>query len=204
MKALFKYEKNWQKINVQRFSANFLFSKNGKCRSITYSGDFATLPLLFFTCVAGIFDCPCEVKCTDEVIDDGDFPRSGFLVNMGNFDPVNESAENSRVKLPQIRVLLYGRDKNLTWTGSRPPYTSSALSHSRFVSWDCRMAMTKLKVESVSLIMRNSAVFLSPIVSSSILSYTIRSRSSLMSKGASLAPQEINILLAVFPVTKCQ
>ena len=45
MKALFRCEKNWQKINVQRFSANFLFSKNGKCRSITYSGDFATLPL---------------------------------------------------------------------------------------------------------------------------------------------------------------
>ena len=44
MKALFRCEKNWQKINVQRFSANFLFSKNGKCRSITYSGDFATLP----------------------------------------------------------------------------------------------------------------------------------------------------------------
>ena len=47
MKALFRCEKNWQKINVQRFSANFLFSKNGKCRSITYSGDFATLPFLF-------------------------------------------------------------------------------------------------------------------------------------------------------------
>ena len=46
MKALFRCEKNWQKINVQRFSANFLFSKNGKCRSITYSGDFATLPFL--------------------------------------------------------------------------------------------------------------------------------------------------------------
>lgn len=54
-----------------------------------------------FTCVAGIFDCPCEVKCTDEVIDDGDFPRSGFLVNMGNFDPVNESTKNSRVCLCQ-------------------------------------------------------------------------------------------------------
>ena len=48
MKALFRCEKNWQKINVQRFSANFLFSKNGKCRSITYSGDFATLPGRFF------------------------------------------------------------------------------------------------------------------------------------------------------------
>lgn len=46
MKALFRCEKNWQKINVQRFSANFLFSKNGKCRSITYSGDFATLPVI--------------------------------------------------------------------------------------------------------------------------------------------------------------
>ena len=46
MKALFRCEKNWQKINVQRFSANFLFSKNGKCRSITYSGDFATLPFM--------------------------------------------------------------------------------------------------------------------------------------------------------------
>ena len=48
MKALFRCEKNWQKINVQRFSANFLFSKNGKCRSITYSGDFATLPFFVF------------------------------------------------------------------------------------------------------------------------------------------------------------
>lgn len=48
MKALFRCEKNWQKINVQRFSANFLFSKNGKCRSITYSGDFATLPVRDF------------------------------------------------------------------------------------------------------------------------------------------------------------
>ena len=48
MKALFRCEKNWQKINVQRFSANFLFSKNGKCRSITYSGDFATLPNICF------------------------------------------------------------------------------------------------------------------------------------------------------------
>ena len=31
---------------------------------------------------------------------------------MGNFDPVNESTENSRVKLLQIRVLLYGSDKS--------------------------------------------------------------------------------------------
>ena len=32
---------------------------------------------------------------------------------MGNFDPVNESTENSRVKLLQIRVLLHGSDKRL-------------------------------------------------------------------------------------------
>lgn len=51
MKALFRCEKNWQKINVQRFSANFLFSKNGKCRSITYSGDFATLPFIQSTII---------------------------------------------------------------------------------------------------------------------------------------------------------
>ena len=51
MKALFRCEKNWQKINVQRFSANFLFSKNGKCRSITYSGDFATLPVFCLTVI---------------------------------------------------------------------------------------------------------------------------------------------------------
>ena len=50
---------------------------------------------------------------TDEVIDDGDLPRSGFLINMGNFDSINESAENSRVKLLQIRVLLHGSNKLL-------------------------------------------------------------------------------------------
>ena len=32
---------------------------------------------------------------------------------MGNFDPVNESTENSRVKLLQIRVLLNGSNKRL-------------------------------------------------------------------------------------------
>ena len=55
MKALFRCEKNWQKINVQRFSANFLFSKNGKCRSITYSGDFATLPFCIYQNAKNIF-----------------------------------------------------------------------------------------------------------------------------------------------------
>ena len=32
---------------------------------------------------------------------------------MGNFDSINESAENSRVKLLQIRVLLHGSNKLL-------------------------------------------------------------------------------------------
>ena len=32
---------------------------------------------------------------------------------MGNFNSVNESAENSRVKLLQIRVLLHGSNKLL-------------------------------------------------------------------------------------------
>lgn len=122
---------------------------------------------------------------------------------MGNFDPVNESTENSRVKFPQIRVLLYGRDKNLTWTGSRPPYTSSALSHSSLVSWDCRMAMTKLKVESVSLIMRNSAVFLSPIVSSSISSYAIRSRKCSMDYKDAIAIFENNTKRSVVQIERC-
>ena len=66
------------------------------------------------------------------------------------------------------------------------------------------MATIKLKVSSVSEIMTKSAVFLSPNVSSSSSSYSVRSRSSLMSKGASLAPQEIRIDFAVLPETKCQ
>ena len=45
------------------------------------------VPCSFFTSAAGIFDCPCEANCTDE------------------------STENSRVKLPQIRILLHGSDK---------------------------------------------------------------------------------------------
>ncbi len=56
-----------------------------------------------------------------------------------------------------------------------------------------------MKVLSVSEIITNSAVLLSPRVSSSISSAAIRSRSSLMSKGESLAPQLISILLRVLP-----
>ena len=66
------------------------------------------------------------------------------------------------------------------------------------------MLMRKLKVESVSDMMRNNAVFLSPSVSSCSSSYMVRSRNSWMSKGASLAPQEIRMDFAVLPETSCQ
>ena len=89
--------------------------------------------------------------------------------------------------------------KHLTWTGNRPPYTSSALSHKRLKSCEYIMDTTKLKVSSVSEIITKSAVFLSPSVSSSSSSSLIKSLSSLISNGASLAPQEIRIDFAVFP-----
>ena len=63
---------------------------------------------------------------------------------------------------------------------------------------------TKLNVASVSEIMTNNAVFSSPRVSSSSSSYSIRSRSSLISNDANLAPQLIKIDFAVFPETKSQ
>ena len=66
------------------------------------------------------------------------------------------------------------------------------------------MATIKLKVSSVSEIMTKSAVFLSPNVSSSSSSSSVNSRSSAMSKGASLAPQDMRIDFAVFPETKSQ
>ena len=50
----------------------------------------------------------------------------------------------------------------------------------------------------------NKAVFLSPMVSSSSSSSLISSLNSFISNGASLAPHEIRIDLAVFPVTTCQ
>lgn len=58
---------------------------------------------------------------------------------------------------------------------------------------------TKLNVSSVSEIITNRAVFLSPHKSSSNSSYLIKSRSSLISNGVSLAPQLIKIDFAVFP-----
>ena len=66
------------------------------------------------------------------------------------------------------------------------------------------METTKLKVSSVSEMITNNAVFLSPKVSSSISSVSMSSRSSRMSKGANLAPQEIRIDFAVLPETNCQ
>ena len=51
-----------------------------------------------------------------------------------------------------------------TCTGSLPPYSSSALSQSRLKSCDCSIAITKLNVVSVSDIIRNKAVFLSPMI----------------------------------------
>ena len=62
-----------------------------------------------------------------------------------------------------------GDDKSAS-SGSLPPYSSSALSQSRLKSCDCSIAITKLNVVSVSDIIRNKAVFLSPILSSSISS----------------------------------
>lgn len=61
------------------------------------------------------------------------------------------------------------------------------------------MATTKLNVSSVSEIITNKAVFLSPKVSKSSSSSFVSSLSSSISKGASLAPQEIRIDFAVFP-----
>lgn len=65
-------------------------------------------------------------------------------------------------------------------------------------------AATKLKVLSVSERITNRADLLSPRVSSSSSSVSIRSRSSLISNGANLAPQEISMLFRVLPVTFCQ
>ena len=66
------------------------------------------------------------------------------------------------------------------------------------------LAFPEKKALSVSLMMRNNAVFLSPSVSSCSSSYIVRSRSSWMSKGANLAPQEMRMDFAVFPETNCQ
>lgn len=62
----------------------------------------------------------------------------------------------------------------------------------------------KLKVESLSAIIANKAVFLSPICSSSISSYLVSDANSSKLKAASLTPTEIKIDFAVLPETNCQ
>ena len=57
----------------------------------------------------------------------------------------------------------------------------------------------KLKVVSVSLIIKNSTAFSSPMVSSSISSFSISSRTSRMSNGAKRAPQLIRMEERVLP-----
>ena len=104
----------------------------------------------------------------------------------------------SRSKLG-IVMLATSSSRQRTWIGSLPPYSSSALVQSRLKSCDTIIAVTKSKVGSVSLVMMNSAVFLSPKVSSSNSSLSISSRSSRMSKGANLAPQEMRIEERVLP-----
>lgn len=107
-------------------------------------------------------------------------------------------------KLGICPILANSSSIRRTWTGSLPPYTSSARSHSRLISWLCSIARMKLNVVSVSDMIRNSAVLRSPRVSSSISSVSISSRTSRMSKGANLAPQEIKIEERVLPVACCQ
>ena len=116
-------------------------------------------------------------------------------------------AEISRLRMVAISLSNFGiwpmfansSRSSRTWYGSLPPCSSSALSQSKLNSCVYRIDTTKLKVSSVSEIITNIAVRWSPSISSSISSYAIRSRSSLMSNGASLAPQEIRMDFAVLP-----
>ena len=65
---------------------------------------------------------------------------------------------------------------------------------------NARMARMKLKVVSVSLIIRNNTVFSSPMVSGSISSSSISPRTSRMSNGAKRAPQLIRMEERVLPL----
>ena len=93
---------------------------------------------------------------------------------------------------------------HLTCTGSFPWYSSSAIVQSRLKSCVYMIDTKKLRESSVSEIMTNNAIFLLPMSPKSSSSYAVISLTSLMSNGASLAPQETRILLAVLPETKCQ
>ena len=96
-------------------------------------------------------------------------------------------------------IFANSSSKHLTCIGSLPPYSSSALSQSKLNSCEYIIDTTKLNVSSVSEMITNKAVFLSPVLSSSNSSSLIKFLNSFMSNGASLAPQEIRIDLAVLP-----
>ena len=98
-----------------------------------------------------------------------------------------------------LPIFANSSQMHLTWIGSFPLYLLSALSHKRLNSCEYMIAARKLKVSSVSDMIIKSAVSLSPMRSSSISSYAVSSRSSAISKGASLAAQEIRIDFEVFP-----
>ena len=71
--------------------------------------------------------------------------------------------------------------------------------HAQVASSEKKLKVIQKELATVSLMMRNNAVFLSPSVSSCSSSYIVRSRSSWMSKGANLAPQEMRMDFAVLP-----
>ena len=107
-------------------------------------------------------------------------------------------------KLGIFPILANSSQMHLTCIGSFPLYLLSALSHRRLKSCEYMIAARKLKVSSVSDMMMKSAVSLSPVRSSSISSYAVSSRSSAMSKGASLAAHEIRMDFEVLPAATCQ
>ena len=54
----------------------------------------------FFACVAGIFDCPCEVKCTDKLPENAQNELlRGAANNRSNFVPRGFAAAKSALSL---------------------------------------------------------------------------------------------------------
>ena len=109
--------------------------------------------------------------------------------------------------------------KDLSWIMALPSYilftvkpllrfallsSSSAIVQNRLKSCVYMIDTKKLRESSVSEMMTNNAVFLLPMSPKSSSSYAVISLTSLISNGASLAPQETRILLAVLPETNCQ
>ena len=109
--------------------------------------------------------------------------------------------QDDRIKIKQFYDYFPASAIWITLIASFLTIFPSRNSNARYPIWSYN---TKLNVASVSEIMTNNAVFSSHRVSSSSSSYSIRSRSSLISNGANLAPQLIKIDFAVFPETKCQ